>query len=536
MPILIVEQPQMRTGGRIMGRVLIGRLPTNGIVISESDVSRLHAWIDRDASDHFFVGDGGSLAGTIVNGRSIEKRRPLNDGDVIRIGTAQIVFSTDEHWPDGLLETDLAGLPPSANTEESGLLFDCHCGAPVWFKAAARGQVHICRHCGRSLIIPDRSSVIAQTIDAPPITEPGFPPTVSPESDPLADAPVDLSIESTDFSGVDLIDEIPGGTSPIHFEEEHGLAEETFRTPYESEAGLTDSIHDVPAIIEPHPHEASPMEIEDFHDPLLSDEAPIEINAVEIDPALIPDEIETPEPSIHSSLESPESVTSSPATTEPMWEEATPATSEAAPDEASPDEEVIPIDLLTQAACHELCSICQNEILPADAVANCPSCGLTFHANCWQENLGCSAYGCPQVNALKPSNLQSTEPESAESGSPVPESADPALAASATDALPTAKDEPDLEPDVFPWEFAFVAVSVAGSLLGALTYGVPSFIGLLGTTIYLASFQESKKRRAVAITALLVCFLGTAAGVYVSYLWWRGWPPIGPLAHRGATP
>jgi hypothetical protein len=488
MPIAIVEQPDLRTAGRIMGRVLIGRLPTNGIVIAESNVSRLHAWIDRDTSDQFFIADGGSLAGTIVNGRAIEKRRILNDGDVIRIGTAQIVFSTDDQWPQGVLGIDLAGLPPGENVEESGLLFDCPCGAPVWFKAAARGQVHVCRHCGRSLLIPDQSSVIAQTIEAPAITEPGFPPP--PQPAPEA-PPVEALAEAPDFSGIDVIDDIPGGTSPIQFDEEHGLAEAGLDTHDDLEPGLTESIHDAPVMVAEH--ESPFLEIEKIHDPLLSDTSPLEVDAAP----------------------GAETIESMPAET-PIRQ--TPSPQPRAPE---PAEEILPIDQLTRAASHEVCSICHTALLPSEPVTACPSCGLTFHANCWQENLGCSAYGCAQVNALK---------------SPETPAAEPAIAATdLADATPSAKDESDLEPDVFPWEFAFVAISVAGSLLGALTYGVPALIGVLGTTIYLVAFQESRKRRSVAITALLVCILGTAAGVYVSYLWWRGWPPIGPLAHRGGA-
>src|SRR5437868_998209 len=135
MPSLIIEQPGKRSGGSVEGRVLIGRLPTNGIVVTDSSVSRLHAWIDADPDGRYFVADGGSLTGTWVNGRTIEKRRVLADGDVIRVGQAQIVFSLDETIPEGVQPVDLAGQPPPDNVAEAGVLFDCPCGAPAWFKA-----------------------------------------------------------------------------------------------------------------------------------------------------------------------------------------------------------------------------------------------------------------------------------------------------------------------------------------------------------------------------------------------------------------
>jgi hypothetical protein len=37
---------------------------------------------------------------------------------------------------------------------------------------------------------------------------------------------------------------------------------------------------------------------------------------------------------------------------------------------------------------------------PRDEILACPQCGLRFHAECWAENRGCSAYGCAQVGAL----------------------------------------------------------------------------------------------------------------------------------------
>src|SRR5437762_6330830 len=46
------------------------------------------------------------------------------------------------------------------------------------------------------------------------------------------------------------------------------------------------------------------------------------------------------------------------------------------------------------------CSICQWKIESTDAAHTCSACGLVVHEECWQENHGCSAYGCPQVNVL----------------------------------------------------------------------------------------------------------------------------------------
>jgi len=42
----------------------------------------------------------------------------------------------------------------------------------------------------------------------------------------------------------------------------------------------------------------------------------------------------------------------------------------------------------------KLCSICQTAILAGERVLTCSHCGLPFHSECWNENRGCSAYGC----------------------------------------------------------------------------------------------------------------------------------------------
>lgn len=47
-----------------------------------------------------------------------------------------------------------------------------------------------------------------------------------------------------------------------------------------------------------------------------------------------------------------------------------------------------------RALAGKLCSICQTGIIAGERVLACPYCALPFHAECWMENQGCSAYGC----------------------------------------------------------------------------------------------------------------------------------------------
>lgn len=75
-------------------RLRVGRHPFNEVSLADPGVSRYHCWIllrDGVAS----VEDLASANGTIVNGERIRARRALKAGDVIRVGTTEIVFSEE---------------------------------------------------------------------------------------------------------------------------------------------------------------------------------------------------------------------------------------------------------------------------------------------------------------------------------------------------------------------------------------------------------------------------------------------------------
>jgi hypothetical protein len=81
------------TGQRIAlsERVLtIGRLPECNVVLEDANASRHHAEV-RPQGDGFVVVDLGSTNGTRVNGARMSQQL-LEDGDVIQIGNARLVF------------------------------------------------------------------------------------------------------------------------------------------------------------------------------------------------------------------------------------------------------------------------------------------------------------------------------------------------------------------------------------------------------------------------------------------------------------
>ena len=70
----------------------IGRAQDNHLVIDEPTVSRHHAWIKADGED-FSVFDIGSANGTFVNNEKVEEPRLLEQGDSVRFGDAEFIFT-----------------------------------------------------------------------------------------------------------------------------------------------------------------------------------------------------------------------------------------------------------------------------------------------------------------------------------------------------------------------------------------------------------------------------------------------------------
>lgn len=70
--------------------VVIGRLSTNDVILSDSNVSRRHAEL-RKTGEGWSVVDLGSTNGTMVNGK-LTKESPLNDGDELTFGGSVLRF------------------------------------------------------------------------------------------------------------------------------------------------------------------------------------------------------------------------------------------------------------------------------------------------------------------------------------------------------------------------------------------------------------------------------------------------------------
>jgi hypothetical protein len=152
-----------------------------------------------------------------------------------------------------------------------------------------------------------------------------------------------------------------------------------------------------------------------------------------------------------------------------------------------------------------LCSICQTPILTTEERTACPSCHLTFHAQCWAENFGCSAYGCDQVNVLAPpEDGRPQEPAATEDG----------VYSQDTAATPLAP------PHGFPWEPVLLALAFVATGLGAPAYGIPPVAIVLWAGAFL--LMRKGRRKGLVAAALLIALAGCVAGYVTSMFLWKG--------------
>src|SRR3712207_452643 len=74
-------------------RVTIGRGPSNDVALGwDTEVSRVHAELEKVAGEWTLVDDGLSRNGTWINGERIGGRHRLRDGDVVQIGQTLVAF------------------------------------------------------------------------------------------------------------------------------------------------------------------------------------------------------------------------------------------------------------------------------------------------------------------------------------------------------------------------------------------------------------------------------------------------------------
>ena len=85
-----------KPGALFRDRITIGRTPNNDVVIGDSSVSRLHAYVRR--ADGWIVADAGSKNGSWLGDTRLEARREtvLPAGAQLRFGDVQLMFYPSE--------------------------------------------------------------------------------------------------------------------------------------------------------------------------------------------------------------------------------------------------------------------------------------------------------------------------------------------------------------------------------------------------------------------------------------------------------
>jgi hypothetical protein len=90
------ERATLTVGGRVVPlsseRVVVGRSRECDVRVDDGNVSRRHFEIVHESAGTWVVVDLGSTNGTEVNGRKVERRTALDDGDRITVGSTELVF------------------------------------------------------------------------------------------------------------------------------------------------------------------------------------------------------------------------------------------------------------------------------------------------------------------------------------------------------------------------------------------------------------------------------------------------------------
>jgi uncharacterized RDD family membrane protein YckC len=159
-PKLVVNpsSPNRREISLSAGAALtIGRDPTNDLVLPDVMVSRRHAVVEPRAG-LFYLRDCASANGSVVNGERVSERG-LQDGDVVAIGTARLVYRADlPEAASGKVVLHPSAVPLRCQDCGAGYrrgdVFCRECGAQVGEPSGPPKA--LCASCGAAVALPAR--------------------------------------------------------------------------------------------------------------------------------------------------------------------------------------------------------------------------------------------------------------------------------------------------------------------------------------------------------------------------------------------
>jgi pSer/pThr/pTyr-binding forkhead associated (FHA) protein len=107
-------------------QLTIGRRPSNDVVLDwDSEISRVHAALERIGEDWTVVDDGLSRNGTYVNGERVNGRRRLRDGDRIVFGETPVLFRAPQDVTDSTAAIKIGGTVQLTETQRRVLVALC---------------------------------------------------------------------------------------------------------------------------------------------------------------------------------------------------------------------------------------------------------------------------------------------------------------------------------------------------------------------------------------------------------------------------
>jgi DNA-binding CsgD family transcriptional regulator len=103
--------------------VSIGRLAASDVALTwDTEVSRLHAVLERVGGEWTVADEGLSRNGSYLNGLRIQGRRRLADGDAITIGRTVLIFRAGARAADRTTATARDGGPPELTPAQRRVL------------------------------------------------------------------------------------------------------------------------------------------------------------------------------------------------------------------------------------------------------------------------------------------------------------------------------------------------------------------------------------------------------------------------------
>ncbi len=103
--------------------VSVGRLAASDVALTwDTEVSRLHAGLERVGGEWTVSDEGLSRNGSYLNGRRVQGRRRLADGDAITIGRTLLIFRSGARADGGTTATARDGGPPELTAAQRRVL------------------------------------------------------------------------------------------------------------------------------------------------------------------------------------------------------------------------------------------------------------------------------------------------------------------------------------------------------------------------------------------------------------------------------